>query len=201
MLHVCQYLAGQFRLVVSVWSTNTVDISGQSIALLSRSVAKDQNPSRSALTSTEMDDYSIIVYISTLGLILMALCAIVATIHCLWSNTFATDLQYNYLYYILYHFIHELMPFVIVSSLPTMHKDISRWIHRLRNINDGEESILQWQPRFIPMNGCSSRTLIVIQSLSQNIDLSNKEMTQSCCMAAFLSPILLCEGGKIVRMC
>lgn len=75
-------------------------------------------------------------YISTLVLSLMLPAVILGVVQVLWSPTFAIDLQYNYFYYI-YYFIHQLLPFVIVSSLPETHKDIRRWLLRLRrNVND-----------------------------------------------------------------
>jgi hypothetical protein len=72
-----------------------------------------------------------LTFISTLYFIFMLPQVVVGSIQTLWSPTFLSDIQSNYFYYIVY-FINQLLPFVIVSSLPEMHKDGKRWIERVK---------------------------------------------------------------------
>jgi hypothetical protein len=72
-----------------------------------------------------------LTFISLLYLIFMSPQVIVGSIQTLWSREFLSDIQANYFYYIVY-FINQLLPFIIVSSLPEMHKELKRWIERIK---------------------------------------------------------------------
>ena len=72
-----------------------------------------------------------LTFISVLNLILVSPSVVVSIIQVIWSPTFAFDIQLNYLYYIGY-FVNQFLPFVIVSSLPKMHKETKQWIQCLK---------------------------------------------------------------------
>jgi hypothetical protein len=65
-------------------------------------------------------------FISILYLIFMFPQVIVGSVQTLWTPEFLSDIQANYFYYIVY-FINQFLPFIIVGSLPEMHKDLKRW--------------------------------------------------------------------------
>jgi len=69
--------------------------------------------------------------ISILYLIFMSPQVIIGSIQTLWSPTFLSDIQADYFYYIVY-FINQFLPFVIISSLPEMRKDLKRWIIHIK---------------------------------------------------------------------
>lgn len=80
-----------------------------------------------------------LTFVSILYLIFMLPQVAVGSIQTLWSPTFLSDIQANYFYYIVY-FINQFLPFIIVSSLPEMHKDVKRWIERVkRHFNHGRQ--------------------------------------------------------------
>jgi hypothetical protein len=63
---------------------------------------------------------------------------IVGSIQTLWGSKFLMNIQKGYFYYTVY-FINQLLPFVIISSLPEMCKDFKRWIAYIkRYFNRGE---------------------------------------------------------------
>lgn len=70
-------------------------------------------------------------FVSFLNLSLISPAVIVASIQALWLPTFASDLQFNYFFYLNY-FVNQFLPFVIVGSLPEMQKDIRKWIDRTK---------------------------------------------------------------------
>jgi hypothetical protein len=70
-------------------------------------------------------------FISALYVIFMLPQVVVGSVQTLWSVNFLADVQANYFYYIVY-FINQFLPFIIVSSLPEMRKDIKRWIQYLK---------------------------------------------------------------------
>jgi hypothetical protein len=72
-----------------------------------------------------------LAFVCMLYFIFMLPQVIVGSIQTLWSPTFLSDIQANYFYYIVY-FINQFLPFIIVSSLPEMHKDVKRWIQRIK---------------------------------------------------------------------
>ena len=78
-----------------------------------------------------------LVFISLLYLIFLSPAVIVAVIEDLWSPLFLINLQYDYFWYLMY-FINQLLPFVIVSSLPKMHKEFRQWIRQIRRRLGGE---------------------------------------------------------------
>jgi hypothetical protein len=70
-------------------------------------------------------------FISILYLLFMFPQVIVSSVQTLWSRDFLSDIQADYLYYIVY-FINQLLPFIIVGSLPEMRKDLKRWSQRMK---------------------------------------------------------------------
>jgi hypothetical protein len=77
-----------------------------------------------------------LVFISLHYLILLLPAVIVGVIEAVWSPTFLIDIQFNCFYYILY-FINQLLPFIIVSSLPKMQKEFKQWIRQIRRCLGG----------------------------------------------------------------
>ncbi|CAF0911852.1 unnamed protein product [Adineta steineri] len=74
-------------------------------------------------------------FISVLYLVFMSPEIILGVIEALWSPTFGIDVEVNYLYYIC-NFINQFLPFVIVSSLPGIRKELNLWFQRIRRRND-----------------------------------------------------------------
>jgi len=72
-----------------------------------------------------------LTFISILYLIFMTPQVVVGSIQTLWSQDFLSEIQADYFYYIVY-FINQLLPFIIISSLPQMYKDLKRWIERMK---------------------------------------------------------------------
>ena len=72
-----------------------------------------------------------LVFISALIMILAFPAVIVGCIQILWLPTFLSDIQYNYFYYIGC-FINQLLPFVIMSSIPKIFVDLKRCFEYLR---------------------------------------------------------------------
>ncbi len=66
-----------------------------------------------------MDAHSILI------LIFITLAVVVSAIQALWLPKYTIDLQLNYFYYLGY-FMNQLLPFVIVGSLPQMKKRYSK---------------------------------------------------------------------------
>ncbi|UJR22465.1 hypothetical protein I4U23_025522 [Adineta vaga] len=72
-----------------------------------------------------------LAFISILFLILASPAIIVGCIQLLWLPTFLIDIQNDYFYYIGC-FINQLLPFVIVSSLPKLNQEIRRRFVRIK---------------------------------------------------------------------
>ena len=65
--------------------------------------------------------------VSSLFLIFVSPLTTVGVVQALWSRTFLMDVQFDYFYYLVY-FSNQLLPFVIVSSLPKMRQELREWI-------------------------------------------------------------------------
>ncbi|CAF0798171.1 unnamed protein product [Adineta ricciae] len=74
-----------------------------------------------------------LVFISALYLMLITPEVIVGVIEALWSPTFALDIQLNYFFYIT-NFVHQLLPFIIITSLPKLHKELKQSFQRIRRV-------------------------------------------------------------------
>jgi hypothetical protein len=72
-----------------------------------------------------------LTFISILYLIFMSPQVVVGCIQTLWARDFLSDIQGDYFYYIVY-FINQLLPFIIISSLPGVYKDLKRWIEYMK---------------------------------------------------------------------
>ncbi|UJR38794.1 hypothetical protein I4U23_031459 [Adineta vaga] len=72
-----------------------------------------------------------LAFISSLYLILITPEVIVGVIEALWSPTFALEIQLNYFFYIT-NFVHQLLPFIIISSLPNMYNELKRFFQRIK---------------------------------------------------------------------
>ncbi|CAF0783197.1 unnamed protein product [Adineta steineri] len=81
-----------------------------------------------------------LLFISTTFIILQSPSIVIGVIEALWSPTFAFDIQYNYFAY-LYYFINQLLPFVIIGSLPNMRKEIQQWFQRIKRRLDEQPRI------------------------------------------------------------
>jgi hypothetical protein len=69
-------------------------------------------------------------FISALYLVLLSPSVIVGVIEALWTPIFLSDVQYTYFFYLLY-FINQFLPFITVSSLPEMQKELKQWKERV----------------------------------------------------------------------
>ncbi|CAF0823535.1 unnamed protein product [Adineta ricciae] len=72
-----------------------------------------------------------LAFISILFLIFASPAVIVGCIQLLWLPTFLYDVQNDYFYYVGC-FINQLLPFVIVSSLPKLNQEVKRKFAHLR---------------------------------------------------------------------
>ncbi|CAF1245789.1 unnamed protein product [Adineta ricciae] len=68
-----------------------------------------------------------LAFISILYFTFMLPEIIVGVIEALWDPTFLSDIQYYYFYYMAY-FVNQFLPFIIVGSLPNIHKQFREWI-------------------------------------------------------------------------
>lgn len=73
-----------------------------------------------------------LAFISILYIIFMSPQVIVGVIESVWSPTFALDIQLDYFFYIS-NFINQFLPFIIVSSLPEIQKELKRWIQHIKS--------------------------------------------------------------------
>ncbi|CAF1091991.1 unnamed protein product [Adineta steineri] len=70
-------------------------------------------------------------FIALLYLLFMAPQVIVGSMQTLWGVDFLYDVQADYFYYIVY-FINQLLPFVIISSLPRTHKKLIQLMKHIK---------------------------------------------------------------------
>ncbi|CAF3987487.1 unnamed protein product [Adineta steineri] len=70
-------------------------------------------------------------FIALLYLLFMAPQVIVGSMQTLWGVDFLYDVQADYLYYIVY-FINQLLPFVIISSLPGTHRKLIQLMKHIK---------------------------------------------------------------------
>ena len=83
------------------------------------------------METSKTNDNSI-SFVSILYLIFMLPQVMLLALFKLYGHqTFLSDIQANYFYYIVY-FINQFLPFIIVGSLPEMHKDLKRWIEYMK---------------------------------------------------------------------
>ena len=72
-----------------------------------------------------------LTFISLLYLTFSSPQVIIGVIQAIWAPDLLVDIQYDYFYYMAY-FANQFLPFVIFSSLPTLHREVNRWFQRIK---------------------------------------------------------------------
>ncbi|CAF1363787.1 unnamed protein product [Adineta steineri] len=97
-------------------------------------------------------------FIALLYLLFMAPQVIVGSMQTLWGVDFLYDVQADYLYYIVY-FINQLLPFVIISSLPGTQKKLIKLMKYIKLFLSCKTQV---HPLVTTIDGSNRVTLIAV---------------------------------------